>query len=276
MSRNWSSRFCQKKKASLCYSICFPIGAYDFPINREIFLHKRTCETSHKYNHVGKKDTQQRRGNKILSRSQKALPLKSLSIIRSFLPQCENYFPLKNARCQFDCLFNVDFYVWAFFVQRKSAFLHHSSVFLCFLSLVQFRAAKNFMCWKKKAKENVGYLFSKSVGVYFSLLLDDFALLNRVFKVKIVFFFSESFIIFHYYSFFVVACWLLFSFRGTYIKLCVLYTVHEWIGVFFSKKYFRLFIQFSNFVRGCRVSFGLSRIFQFSLFSQCNIKVSYH
>lgn len=204
----------------------FLIEPYDFPINREIFLHKRTCETSHKYNHIGKKDTRQRRRNKILSRSQKALPRKAYQLFARSCLNVKIVSPLKTRVVNLIVCSMLIFMYELFFSTKISIFTSFKRVSVFSLSC-SFGRRRTLCVGKKKAKENVGYLFSKSVGVYFSLLLDDFALLNRVFKVKIVFFFSESFIIFHYYSFFVVACWLLFSFRGTYIKLCVLYTVHE-------------------------------------------------
>ena len=78
---------CVKLKKNLCNSICFSSERMIFPINREIYLHKRTCEMSHKYYHVGKKDTRKRRRNEILSRSQKALPRKAFQL---FARSCLN------------------------------------------------------------------------------------------------------------------------------------------------------------------------------------------
>jgi hypothetical protein len=90
---------------------------------------------------------------------------------RLFLPQCENSFSSNKARRRrhFDCLFNVDFHVYMLFT-KFSIFYIIQACFCVFLSSCSFgrERVKRTLCIEKRQK-NIGYLFSKSVGVYFSL-----------------------------------------------------------------------------------------------------------
>lgn len=179
----------------------------------------------------------QRTTTKFLSRSQKApLPRNQKLINRSCL-NVKIVFPL-HTRVVKLIVCSMLIFMYTLFL-RNSAFFTSFQACFC-VSLVQFRvASENFMYWRKRQKKMWVICSVSQLVCIFSLLLDDFTLfIARVFKVKIVFFLSER-ALFHYYSFFVVACWLLFSFRGTYIKLCVLYTSE--LEFFFSKKYFSTF-----------------------------------
>lgn len=91
------------------------------------------------------------------------------------------------------------------------------------------------------------------------------------FQVKLNSFFP-SVLSQHFFSIIIqlcCCCWLLFSFRGTYIKLCVYCTRVNWM-VFFRKNIFDFSFSFQILSVDAAFHSVSRNIFQFSLFLACN------